>query len=165
MRELIYNREKAVEYAVKWAYKRNPKFYDFENSGGDCTNFISQCTYAGAGVMNYTSVFGWYYNSSIDRSPSWSGVEYLYNFLTGNKSAGPYASVVDISELEIGDIIQLGDSNFKFFHSLFITKIIGTPSVDTIYISTHSYDANLRLFSTYYYSHARYLHINGVRNY
>ena len=49
-----YNRENAVAYAKKWAYGRNPKYYDFSDLGGDCTNFASQCIYAGSGIMNYT---------------------------------------------------------------------------------------------------------------
>ena len=58
-----YNRENAVAYAKKWAYGRNPKYYDFSDLGGDCTNFASQCIYAGSGVMNYTPTYGWYYIS------------------------------------------------------------------------------------------------------
>ena len=77
-----YNRKKAVEYAIKWAYKRNPKYYNFDSVGGDCTSFISQCIYAGSGIMNYKKHIGWYYNSSSDRTASWSGVEFLYNFLS-----------------------------------------------------------------------------------
>lgn len=38
MVKTIYNREKAVEYAQKWALSRNPQFYDFDSLGGDCTN-------------------------------------------------------------------------------------------------------------------------------
>jgi len=165
LREVFYDRQKGVGYAQEWAYKRNPKYFDFENFGGDCTSFISQCIFAGAGVMNYTSVMGWFYNSSTSRSPSWSGVQFLYNFLTTNNDVGPFASEVDISKLEIGDIIQLGDKDDKYFHSLYITKINGAPSVDTIYVSTHSFDANLRALNTYFYSKARYLHIDGVRKY
>ena len=115
--------------------------------------------------MNYTPVFGWYYNSASNRSPSWTGVQYLYNFLIGNKSVGPYATKVEISDLELGDVIQLGDDNNKFYHSLFVTKILGVPSVDTIYVSTHTFDANLRALNTYFYSNIRYLHIDGVRKY
>ena len=74
MRILRYDRTKAYEYAKKWAFGRNHAFYDFENIGGDCTNFASQCVYAGAGVMNYTPVMGWYYKSVNDRTPSWTGV-------------------------------------------------------------------------------------------
>jgi hypothetical protein len=77
MRERGYDRESAVQYARRWALGRNPAYYDFENIGGDCTNFVSQCLYAGAGIMNYTPVYGWYFNSLSDRTASWSGVEYL----------------------------------------------------------------------------------------
>ena len=34
-----YDRSAAVLYAHQWAYGRNPAFYDYENLGGDCTNF------------------------------------------------------------------------------------------------------------------------------
>ena len=81
MREIPYDRGAAVDYARRWALSRNPAFYDFSDIGGDCTNFVSQCIYAGAGVMNYTKDTGWYYISSSDRTPSWTGVEYLYDFL------------------------------------------------------------------------------------
>ena len=60
MKETGYRREAAVEYAKKWAMGRNPRYLDFENFGGDCTNFASQCIYAGSGIMNYTPVMGWY---------------------------------------------------------------------------------------------------------
>ena len=43
MREQEYEREKAVQYAKKWAYGRNPEYFNFDPIGGDCTNFISQC--------------------------------------------------------------------------------------------------------------------------
>ena len=50
---LPYNRSAAVEYAHQWAFGRNPEFYDFSQIGGDCTNFASQCLYAGGGVDVY----------------------------------------------------------------------------------------------------------------
>ena len=87
MRE--YNRKEAVEYAKIWAYKRNPKYYNFDTVGGDCTSFVSQCIYAGAKVMNY-STYGWFYKNGYNKSASWSGVEYLYKFLVNNKQTGPY---------------------------------------------------------------------------
>ena len=86
---MLYNREKAVEYANRWAYGRNPAFYDFSELGGDCTNFASQCLYAGSGIMNFTPIFGWYYIDASNRTASWTGVEYLYNFLINNKGSGP----------------------------------------------------------------------------
>lgn len=53
MKIVEYNREKAKQYAKKWAYLRNPSYYDYDKIGGDCTNFVSQCIFAGAGHMNY----------------------------------------------------------------------------------------------------------------
>ena len=158
MRELPYNRTAAVNYARRWALSRNPAYYDFEKIGGDCTNFASQCLYAGAGVMNYTRVMGWYYNSSYDRTPSWSGVEYLYNFLVSNKSVGPYARVVPAEEALPGDIVQLGTASGDFYHSPVITAI--TP---TILVAAHTYDALDRPLSSYTYDQVRFLHIEGVR--
>ncbi|NLG26119.1 MAG: amidase, partial [Clostridiales bacterium] len=86
-----YNRRAAVDYARTWAFKRNPRFMDFTNLGGDCTNFASQCLYAGSGVMNYTPDTGWYYISPTRRAPAWSGVVFLGRFLTENKGRGPFA--------------------------------------------------------------------------
>ncbi len=158
MRERGYDRESAVRYARRWALGRNPAYYDFENIGGDCTNFVSQCLYAGAGIMNYTPIYGWYFNSLSDRTASWSGVEYLYNFLVTNTSVGPYARVVNENEVMPGDVVQLGRADGDFYH----TVIVLTTEPE-ILIAAHSYDALDRPLSTYNYDIARFLHIDGVR--
>lgn len=158
MHEISYNRAAVVNYARTWALHRNPAFYDFEKIGGDCTNFASQCIYAGAGVMNYTPVMGWYYNSAYDRTPSWSGVEYLYNFLTTNKGVGPYARVVSAAEARPGDLIQLGTADGDFYHSPVITA-----TSPIILVAAHTYDALDRPLSSYVFDQARFLHIEGVR--
>lgn len=49
-----YDRLEAVIYAHRWAYGRNPAFYDYEEIGGDCTNYASQCIYAGTRDELYT---------------------------------------------------------------------------------------------------------------
>lgn len=85
MREEKYKREEVLEYAKKWAYSRNPKYYNYEYIGGDCTNFVSQCIYAGCNTMNYNVNSGWYYKTANNKSPSWTGVKYLYDFLINNK--------------------------------------------------------------------------------
>lgn len=158
MKELFYNREAAVAYARKWALSRNPAYYDFSKLGGDCTNFASQCIYAGAGVMNYTPVFGWYYISSGKRTASWTGVEFLYNFLINNESVGPHAHEAEEEEAMIGDIIQLGSQSGDFYHSPVITQV--TPQ---ILVAAHSYDVLDKPLSSYQYSKIRFLHIDGVR--
>lgn len=155
-----YNRQNAVNYSNRWALGRNPAYYDFSEIGGDCTSFISQCIYAGCGVMNYTPVMGWYYRSLSDRTPSWTGVQYLYNFLVNNKGAGPSAKQVSLYEAESGDVIQLEYGN-AFYHSLFITEIISKDDFSGILINAHTTDSYKRPLSSYLFSGYRVLHIIG----
>ena len=159
MEIIDYNRQAAFNYAKEWAFKRNPKFYNFNNIGGDCTNFASQCIYAGSGIMNYTPTFGWYYISVNDRSPSWTGVEYLYNFLVGNEGVGPFAEEVGLDKLEVGDIVQLGTATGDFYHSPVVVRIANGQ----IYVAAHTYDAFNRPLSSYNFARSRGIHILGVR--
>ena len=158
MQEYAYDRTAAVGYAVKWALSRNPRYYDFEKLGGDCTNFASQCILAGAGIMNYTPTVGWYYITADDRSAAWTGVEYLYRFLISNSGVGPYAEEVPASRAEPGDIVQLGDTSGHFYHSPVITAV--TPR---ILVAAHTFDALDRPLDTYAYGRVRFLHVAGVR--
>ncbi len=158
MRDIPYNRAAAVAYARRWALGRNPAYYDFEEIGGDCTNFASQCIYAGAGVMNYTPETGWYYISVNDRAAAWTGVEYLYNFLINNRSVGPYGHRVSQQEIQPGDIVQLGRRDGSFYHTPVILSV--RPQ---ILVAAHTYDALDRPLSSYNYDQVRFIHIDGVR--
>lgn len=152
-----YISKDVVNYAKKWAYARNPKYYAFDKIGGDCTNFISQCIYAGCKTMNFTPTFGWYYIDSTKRSPSWTGVEFLYKFLINNKGPGPYAIEVPQTQIKIGDIIQLGNYE-KFYHSLIVVNIENS----NIFVAAHDFDAYMKNLNTYHYEKARFLHIAGI---
>lgn len=151
-----YRREDAVQYARTWALRRNPKYYDYENLGGDCTNFVSQCLYAGSGVMNYTPTFGWYYIDANQKSPSWTGVVYLYNFLTQNISRGVYGRPISQEDAMPGDVIQLGNRN-RWYHSLLLLSREG----EELYVAAHDNDALYRPLSSYRYDRARLIHILG----
>lgn len=154
-----YDRLAAVEYAKRWALSRNPKYFDFSDYGGDCTNFISQCLYAGSSVMNYTPTFGWYYITSYERTPSWTGVNFLYDFLINNTGTGVYASTTEISNIDLGDVIQLGDATNRFYHSLLVSGF----ATNDVLICTHTNDSYMRPLSSYYYASLKCLHIEGVR--
>ena len=150
----IYNRQKAVEYAQKWALARNPHFYNFDSMEGDCTNFVSQCLYAGGLPMNYKKDGGWYYASINDRAAAWSKAEHLYKFLTTNKCTGPKAKVKPIEEAQIGDIIQISYDGKSFVRSIFVV------ATDPLLVNYHSeINAQNSLFSTYIYKKARLLAI------
>ena len=165
--EIPYNRERAVEYAKRWALSRNPLFVDFTEIGGNCTNFVSQCIFAGAPVMNFTETFGWYYTSPSDRAPAWSGVEELYNFLIGavdfreaNGGTGPYGTRATMpSQVQLGDVIQLQNRAGDFYHTLIISGFDRSE----ILVCAQSNDALDRPLSSYSYAGLRVIHIEGAR--
>ena len=160
-RILPYKRDAAVRYAHQWAYSRNPQYYNYDDLGGDCTNFASQCLYAGAGVMNHTPTFGWYYYDANNKAPAWTGVEYLYNFLTRDEpSLGPFAQEVMLRELLPGDIVQLSFDGVGFQHSPVVVQA-GENDAELL-LAAHTDDADYRALDTYPYVSARFLHILGV---
>ena len=160
-----YNRELAVQYAHKWAFGRNPAFTDFEELGGDCTNFASQCIYAGAGVMNPTPTYGWYYYDLHHRAPAWTGVIYLYQFLTENRGIGPYADEVPLEQVEPGDVIQLRLTGRRVFHhSPVVVSRVNPATLRNTLVAAHSIDSDNRPLSTYAIEEMRCLHILGVRS-
>ena len=154
-----YDRMRALAYARRWAFSRNPLFNDYTGFGGDCINFTSQCLLAGSLVMNETPTFGWYYKSDTDRAPAWTGVEPFFRFLTENDGAGPYGRAVEEAEVQPGDFVQLGRSEDDFYHSLLIME----TGEGGITVAAHTDDAFLRPLSSYTYNLARFIHIDGVR--
>lgn len=153
----MYDRQKVYEYAKKWAYGRNPKYYNYDPLGGDCTNFVSQCIYAGCGIMNYSKENGWYYINGNDKSSSWTGVIYLFDFLLSNKSVGPKGKKSNIEDLKIGDVIQLSFNGVTFSHSLIVVKE-GT-NVNNTLIAAHTYDTFGKSVIEYGYQEFRCIHI------
>lgn len=156
-----YNRANAAAYARRWALGRNPQYYDFSYIGGDCTNFVSQCIFAGAGVMNYTPVTGWYYISANERTPSWTGVNELYRFLINNRGAGPRGHIVPLNKLREGDIVQLDLNGAGFVHSTVVISV-GNGTPDTVLIAAHTNDSLDRPLSSYDYDDLRPIHIYTV---
>ncbi len=154
-----YDRISAVSYAQNWALKRNPIYYDFNNLGGDCTNFASQCVYAGSKIMNYTKNLGWYYNSLNDRAPAWTGVDFFMNFLTTNVGIGPFGNVIPIFSVEPGDIVFLENSLGNFYHTVVVSKI----EQSNVYICCHTYDARDKSLFEYNFARLKAIHILGVR--
>lgn len=153
-----YDREAAVRYAVKWALGHNPLYYDYSEIGGDCTNFASQCLYAGSGVMDYTTDFGWYYINANRKAPAWTGVPFLYQYLTRSvRTPGPKARLTDRGGVRPGDLIQLSFDGISFTHTLVVLK--WDP---VILIAAHSEDSLFRPLTAYSYQTARYLSIVGV---
>ena len=165
MEILEYNRGAAVQYARRWAFSRNLAYYNFNLLGGDCTNFASQCLFAGSGVMNDTPEIGWYYRSLSDRAAAWTGVEYFYRFLMNNRATGvgngvgPFAEEISFDGLEVGDFVQFGRETGDFYHTPIVVGFAdGMPL-----LAAHSNDAFGRRLDSYDFERLRCIHILGVR--
>ncbi len=158
-----YDRLNAVNYARKWAFKRNPSYTNFDEMGGDCTNFVSQVLHAGRCPMNYDK-YGWYFQNINNRAPAWTSVKYLHKFLTKNKGVGPVANEVDLKDIQLGDLVQLRfDPSEEFAHSLVVVDIKFPKSINNIFIATHTIDRLDYRVSNYYIKEVRFLHISGYR--
>lgn len=164
LRIMEFDRGAAVRYAHKWAYGRNPVYFNYESMGGDCTSFASQCLFAGSRVMNFTPTFGWYYRSGNDKAPAWTGVVYLYNFLTRKlESVGPFAREAELAEALPGDILQLSLDGLTYQHSPVIVRTGQIPAANNILLAAHSIDSDYRPLASYSYKKARLLHILGMK--
>ncbi len=146
-------------YAKRYAFSQNPIFGNFRGIGGNCTNFVSQCVYAASCVMNYTKTYGWYYISLDDRAPAWTGVDFFFRFITENDGVGPYGRAAEISELEIGDAIQLGREADGYYHTLLVVGF----DADGPLVAAQTDDAYNRSLSSYSYDFSRGIKILGVR--
>lgn len=124
--KIKYDRKKACDYAIKYALSYNEDYTNYNEMGGDCTNFISQCVCAG----NIPLTKNWrpYTNS-------WIRVNDLYSYLINNK-IGININVND--KYQSGDIIQFYSNTKGFYsHSCIITKVL--TNGDYLYCC-HSYD-------------------------
>ncbi len=143
-----YNRRAAVDYARKWAIRRNPRFKDYENWGGNCTNFISQCINAGGIPMDdqgNNMMKQWYWYSDTRRTPSWTAAQPFYEYLVNNNNSesdnfGVYAVETTYDNLDLGDIVQLIRDG-RAYHTMIITDIVlnGLQVYDH-HISQNTYD-------------------------
>ena len=113
---------------------------------------------SGEAKMNY-SPLGWFYVSSYNRSPSWTSVQYLQEFLLNNKGVGPFAEITDINNLQVGDLIQLRQNPTHFNHTVIISKI----QRGEIYVCAHSNDALNKPLRAYEFQELIGIHILGVR--
>ena len=166
LRLIPYNRQAAVAYAHRWSMSRNPAFFDFSNLGGDCTNFASQCLFAGTGIMNFTPELGWYYIDVNNRSPSWTGVPFFWDFMVRREiSDGPFGLQTTQNFIRPGDFVQIRfrNSSEVFAHTPVIVSVGNPPNLDNILVAAHSNDADNRPLSTYEnVDEFRFLHILGA---
>lgn len=146
-----YNRSAAVSYAATFGDQYEN--YIFKRMSADCTNFVSQCLWAGYGgaqgcaltnpeplrnrvAANYRQTSSWYgrnYNSSSEYAagPFMRVVE-LWSYATTNTGDGPRAVGYNDGNVwtsltvlpQIGDILQFYNTSLgRYWHSVIVTRI------------------------------------------
>ncbi|WP_054958607.1 amidase domain-containing protein [Paenibacillus dakarensis] len=141
-----YEREAAASYADKWWESGNPEFATFDV---DCTNYISQCLFAGKAPIHYTGKreAGWWYKGYVNSrewwSYSWAVSNAFARYLNTNTS-GLRADMVERPEqLMLGDVIVYDwDGDGAFQHSTIVTAFDagGMPLVNAHTVSSrHRY--------------------------
>ena len=147
-----YSASDAAAYAVKWGEDRNGIYPNYNLSGGDCTNFVSQCIYAGGIDMNGSSASvgtvettsQWYciYIKStlgVRRyavTTSWIRVSDFNTYLTSLATKSTKTSLSSlINSCSARDVVQLADKTTGTpYHSI----IINAKDSATAYFCGHS---------------------------
>ena len=101
--QYTYDRLAVVRYAERWWNDYNPQFQSFENN---CTNYISQCLFAGGASMSVASdrSRGWWYKNK-NWSFSWSVAHALRWYFSGAKEGLQVIEVANPEDLLRGDVI------------------------------------------------------------
>ncbi|MGA8943495.1 MAG: amidase domain-containing protein, partial [Thermoactinomyces sp.] len=132
---IVYDREKAVQYAKEWSDPDNPgKFHpDFvrldnygRSLGGDCANFVSQMLHAGGLKMNDEWYFdkenkdNFFYTFPLFRkffryfSPAWGVADSHYRYFSDKKNGFAektfkVSTIEDLVKVEKSGEIKPGD--------------------------------------------------------
>lgn len=174
-----YNPSAVAAYADQYVYHGaqgnnvyenyyNSAYYNYNPLGGDCTNYTSQCIYAGGMpqvVCEPYGTSGWYYKTSSNRSATWTNQIHLRNWMSSNR--GTLATATN-STVYVGSPVI-----YNTEHS---TICVGQNSSGVPIINSHNYDryhvvwnywgdnvtyTTVQLTPNNNYSPNHYLDING----
>lgn len=137
-----YDALHAVKYAERYWDDYNPAYPKFEN---DCTNYISQCLYAGgAQMVGSVPTSGWWMRGDT-WSYSWTTAHALYLYLINSRTGLRAKEVNSQKQLLLGDVICYdfeGDGRINHTTIVVAKTVDGEPLVNA-----HTYNSRNRLWS------------------
>ena len=160
--KIAYDRLRAVQYAERWWNTFNPNYPQFTD---DCTNFISQCLYAGGipmwGKPNRSK--GWWIEGKSNWSYSWTVAN---AFMLMLKAASWTKEVKDPSQLMLGDIICYDfEGDGRFNHNTIVT---GKDEYGYPLVNAHTTNSRMRYWnyedSTAYTPNIQYKFFHIITN-
>ncbi|MBQ3100860.1 MAG: amidase domain-containing protein [Clostridia bacterium] len=175
-----YNAEQALAYSYEWAgkyeMKRNPRYFAYDEYGGNCNNFTSQCLFSSGIPMDLSGdiyhQWKWYgddingYSTAYGRTMSWTGVEFFWQYCSENNGRGIVADCSsNVYSGRPGDIIQYVNEGVGV-HSVIITKVIYDENgyVIDYLINSNTTDKVDCPMSIYGYTDFRLIRIAGWNN-
>lgn len=125
-----YDGKSAAAYGLKYTETANPVFYHAGDWQGNCANFTSQCIWSGFGGETQADIAARRYMTSQWQggqgggTPAWENVEYFWKYLVSAREAsaqGLHGTVVkNINQLALGGLVQTGDAEDPYSHSLLL---------------------------------------------
>lgn len=175
-----YIRLNAVAYANQWVSPnnilRNPQWFTYDDYGGNCANYTSQCLFAGGIPMDFQgrpkAQWKWYgnyineRNVPMGRAPAWTGVNEFYNYSLINTGFGLVSTLNEnFFNGEIGDIIIFG-TDLRWKHAVIITDVVRDEKGRVIdyLINSNTTDRINYPVSAYSYSKIQLIKILGWNN-
>lgn len=133
----------AVTYSDKYVYHKaaggtvyeqyyNSAYPNYNASGGDCTNYTSQCIYAGGMPMVKGTAYGrdgWFFTSASNRSGTWTFAPYLRDWMAEHRG-----KLVTASD----DTVYIGSP--VFYNDSHATFCVGRNSAGVPIINSHNKD-------------------------
>ncbi len=166
-----YDRNKALEHALKWVDDRDPNWTKFDSN---CQNFASQVLYEGGIPMDYIGSASRYlqwklYSDSYNENEeadgyvyTWTYVPYFYTYAKDNTGYGLCADVdANLYYAEAGDIIHVGTLR-PTRHAL---VVIGDYKIDgktvDILVNSNTVDLENYPISAYSYPYLSLIKVYG----
>ena len=135
-------------YAERYWDNYNPEFRTFADTGGDCTNFISQAMRAGGWTMVYGYYLddnSWWYNffPLVNQARAWINVQYWYAF-AALRSHRTYI-LARPEDMLLADVLQMDfTNNGSKDHTMIVTWV----AFGDRYLTYHTTDTYRRSLSS-----------------
>ncbi|KMJ58068.1 hypothetical protein AB685_14740 [Bacillus sp. LL01] len=135
-----FSRMEAVRYAEQYWNSYNPQFKKFEVN---CTNYISQCLYAGgAPMVGYPKKSGGWWMRNNDWSYTWTVAHALRWYLPSAKQGLKAKEVTSVAQLMPGDVICYDfEGDGRFDHN---TIVVAKDENGEPLVNANTYNSRMR---------------------